>query len=579
MFGTSVTATVPSVPEGMDMGGAWSRPVRLSAGLLLVVAGVPALGTGTAGGQPAPRLQPYAGHEVSCNNATAAQLASCVTRLYTDDTGPYGQHAAGHVDLTPAAVPLVEGTTEQVGSWSVVADAQIGDVRLNAIHAILLPNGKVLMTAGSGNSSGGFAAGQFRTFVWDPAANLMQSVPTPSDVFCSGHSLLPDGRVLFWGGTRAYPVSGGHGYLGSARAFVFDWRTNGFQAVSSMHVGRWYPFGVTTANGDKVIGSGLDSVTGHLTSIVDRYRVAVNSWQVGPSRTLPLYATVLLARDGRLFYTGVEVFGRIGAGPGFWNSATNSYVSVPGFPAINCRDQGVAVLLYPAQAQEVMAVGGGCSTGVTRSTGLINLAAAGPRYVGGPSLPWSAMHLCGTDLADGTLFVSGGSDHNTNPRLDAAIYRFGAANWTLMAAPTVARMYHSSCLLLPDGRVLTMGSNVAPQFETRLEAFSPPYLYAGQRPTVNTALGALRRGGSYPISFTSQDGTLRGAILIRPAAVTHSSDPDQREIRIPIRVTAPGRVTLTIPTDGNIAPVGYYMLVVVDPQGRPSVARFVRLTP
>jgi hypothetical protein len=561
------------------MRGALSRPARLSAGLLLAVAGVSALGTGTAGGRPAPLLRPFAGHEVSCNNATAAQLAACVNRLYTDDTGPYGQHAAGHVDLRPAAVPQVEGSPERVGSWSVVADAQIDGVRLNSVHAILLPNGTVLMTAGSGNSSGNFAAGQFRTFVWNPATNAMQQVPTPSDVFCSGHSLLPDGRVLFWGGTKAYPVSGGHGYLGSARAFVFDWRTNRFQSVSSMHVGRWYPFGVTTANGDKVIGSGLDDTTGHLTSIVDRFRVAVNQWQVGPRRTLPLYATVLLAQDGRLFYTGIETFGRIGAGPGFWNATTNSYVSVPGFPAIDCRDQGVAVLLYPAQAQEVMAVGGGCATGVTGSTALINLRAAAPRYTSGPPLPWTAMHLCGTGLADGTLFVSGGSDHNTNPRLAAAIYRFPEPNWTPMAAPTVARMYHSSCLLLPDGRVLTMGSNVAPQFETRLEAFSPPYLYTGQRPTINTGLGSFRRGVSYSIAFTSDDGALRGAILIRPAAVTHSSDPDQRQIRVPLRVTAPGRVTLTIPADGNIAPLGYYMLVLVDRHGRPSVARFVRLTP
>jgi hypothetical protein len=516
---------------------------------------------------------------VSCTSATASQLAACVSRLYTDDTGPYGQHAASQADLTPAATPQVAGTTQQVGSWSVVADAQIGDVRLNAVHAILLPNGKVLMAAGSGNSSGSLAAGQFRTFVFDPATNRMDQIPTPSDVFCSGHSLLPDGRVLFWGGTKAYPVSGGHGYLGSARAFVFDWRVNQYRVVASMHVGRWYPFGVTLANGDKIIGSGLDGTVGHLTNIVERYQVAVNQWQVAPSRTLPVYATVVLTQDGRLFYTGIEVFGRLGAGPGFWNVATNSFAPVPGFPAIDCRDQGTAVLLYPAQAQQVMAVGGGCATGVTSSTALINLAAASPRYSAGPALPWAGMHLCGTNLADGTLFVAGGSDHNTDPRLAAAGYRPGAAGWTELASPTVPRMYHSACMLLPDGRVLTMGSNVAPQFETRLEAYSPPYLFAGQRPTLNTALGSFRRGGSYPVSFTSADGALREAILIRPAAVTHSSDPDQREIRVTVQVTSAGRATLTIPANPNITPVGYYMITLLDQQGRPSVARFVRVVP
>jgi hypothetical protein len=567
----------------MQLSG-WYRPARLLIGSLAAVAAVSTVSagsTGSAGGQPGPgpRPRPYAGHELSCANATAAQLAACVSRLYTDWTGPYGQGAAAGADLTPAATPLVAGPPEQVGSWSVVADARIGDVRLNAVHAILLPNGKVLLTAGSGNSPAGFAAGQFRTFLWDPATGAMRQIATPSDVFCSGHSLLPDGRVLFWGGTKAYPVPGGHGYLGSARVFVFDWRSNSYQAVASMHVGRWYPFGVTTANGDKIVGSGVNDSNGHLTNIVDRYRVALNQWQVAPSRTFPLYATMILAQDGRLFYTGIDTFGRIGTGPGFWNTATNGYVSVPGFPALDCRDQGVAALLYPAQAQRVMAVGGGCATGVTNSTGLIKLTATGARYASGPSLPWTGMHLCGTNLADGSLFVSGGSDHNSDPRLAAATYRFPAAAWTPMAAPTVPRMYHSGCLLLPDGRVLTMGSNVAPNFETRLEAFSPPYLYAGTRPTLDTALGSFRRGGSYPVAFTSADGTLGAAILIHPAAVTHSSDPDQREVQVPVQVTGPGRVTLTIPANGNIVPVGYYMVVLLDRQGRPSVARFVRITP
>src|SRR5262249_21453356 len=165
------------------------------------------------------------------------------------------------------------------------------------------------------------------------------------------------------------------------------------------------------------------------------------------------------------------------------------------------------------------------------------------------------------------------------PGLAAAPYRPGARSWTMMASPAVARMYHSSCMLLPDGGVLTTGSNVAPNFEPGLEAFSPPYLYRGRRPTINTAMGSLRRGVSYSISFSSEDGALREAILIRPAAVTHSSDPDQREIQVPVRVTSPGRVTLSLPANGNIRPIGYCVLVPRARQGRPPVARSVRLPP
>src|SRR5262249_56821238 len=109
------------------------------------------------GGQQARGTRAYGGQEVSCVDATSAERPACVTRLYPDDTGPYGPHAAGHVDVTPPDIPVVTGPPDQVGSWSVVADAQLDGVRLNAVHAILMPNGKVLLTAGSGNSPANFS--------------------------------------------------------------------------------------------------------------------------------------------------------------------------------------------------------------------------------------------------------------------------------------------------------------------------------------------------------------------------------------------------------------------------------------
>jgi hypothetical protein len=506
----------------------------------------------------------------------ADEFVACLARLFTDDTGPYGQHAAGHVSLTPAPAPRVSGPPEQVGDWRVVADARVNGTRINAIHAILMPNSTVLITAGSGNNPGNFRAGTFLTFVWDPATNTMTSVPTPRDVFCSGHELLPDGRVLFLGGTKAYPVSGVHGYWGDERAYIFDWHVNRYKVIPSMHVGRWYPFAVTDAHGDKIVGTGL-AQNGHLTNINEIYLVSLNQWRLLGKRPFPLYATVVLTADKRLFYTGVNVFGRSGIVPGIWSQAINAYRVVAGLPNLDCRDQGAAVLLYPAQAQQVMALGGGCATDTTTSTALVNLATAAPRYAAGPPLPHAAMHLCATTLADGTLFVSGGGNHNSNPVLAAEIYRPGGG-WTEVASPTVQRMYHSECMLLPDGSVATMGSNQSPSFESRIEVYRPPYMFAPSRPSIDTAVGAFRLGGTYTVSFSSQDGNLTDAMLIRPAAVTHSSDPNQRAIKVPLNVVAPGQVALSITSNPGIAPPGYYLLFVVD-QGIPSVARWVRLTP
>ena len=444
------------------------------------------------------------------------------------------------------------------------------------MHAILMPNSTVLMTAGSGNDPDNFSAGKFLTFVWNPATNKLISVPTPKDVFCSGHELLPDGRVLFLGGTKAYPVKGGHSYLGNERAYIFDWHVNQYKAIPSMHVGRWYPFAVTDAHGDKIVGTGLDQ-NGHLTNINEIYVVSLNQWRLIGKRAFPLYATMVLTADKRLFYTGVNVFGRTGVAPGIWSQATNMWQGVAGLPNIDCRDQGAAVLLYPAQAQKVMALGGGCATGTTTSTAIVDLATAAPKYVAGPPLLHAAMHICATNLADGTLFVSGGGNHNTAPVLAAEIYRPGGG-WTEVASPTVQRMYHSECMLLPDGSVATMGSNQAPNFETRIEVYRPAYMFAATRPSITTALGSIRLGGTYTVSFSSQDGKLTDAMLIRPAAVTHSSDPDQRAVKVPLNIVASGRVALSITANPGIAPPGYYLLVILD-QGIPSVAQWVRLTP
>jgi hypothetical protein len=51
-----------------------------------------------------------------------------------------------------------------IGRWSVLdLPAQY---RVNAIHAALLPTGKVLIVAGSGNIPVNFVAGSFKTLLW-----------------------------------------------------------------------------------------------------------------------------------------------------------------------------------------------------------------------------------------------------------------------------------------------------------------------------------------------------------------------------------------------------------------------------
>lgn len=513
---------------------------------------------------------------MDCTGASAEEIGACVGELFTNPNSTYSPgHVRTKAEQEPEVGPRIAPDAARAGAWQVVADAVVDGERINAVHVSLTPRSKVLITAGSGNDPNYFAAGTFLTFVWDPAANTMAKVPTPADLFCAGHMQLPDGRLLFFGGTAAYPDPA-RGFLGANFAYTFDDLSNQYAKLPPMHKGRWYPGGVADAGGNPVVVSGLDE-TGQLTDVNETYNIGLNQWHLLAPRLFPLYPQLMLAGNGKLFYTGVNVFGKVGVLPGIWNQGTNEWQPVDGLPDIDCRDQGVALLMYPAQAQKFIAIGGGCATGTTNSTGIVDLATAAPAYAPGPPLPFGSMHLCGLNLPDGSVFVAGGGDHNTSPVLRAALLRPGAPAWEEVASPGIGRMYHSACILAADGSVLTFGSDQAPNFETRIERYDPWYM-SEPRPAITELAGTFKLGGTYPVAYTSTNG-VKEAMLIRPSSVTHSSDPNQRAVRVPVTLLPDGRAELAIEANPGILPPGYYMLFLLDERGVPSEARFVQITP
>ncbi len=512
-------------------------------------------------------------HVTACSQKTIQDISRCVRQLYGPD-GPYGQNAAAHVDMRPGAMPMTTGDPAQVGAWHVLSQ----QVPINVVHTIVGPNGKALLVAGSGNNPQN--GGQFRTVVWDFATNTFTEVATPSDLFCAGQSLLPDGNVLVEGGTKAYPPNGQGGpWSGDNKAYVFNWSQMRYNAVPNMRVGRWYPSTVSLDNGDKLTASGLD-VHGDVTSTVEVYQPATNTWRQLPGRNLPLYANLFLTGQSKLFYTGVHTFSNGGITPGIWDPNTNTWQAVLGLPNPECWDQGAAVPLYPVQLQKIIAFGGGCTTSTSARSAIVDLGASHPAYSPGPSLAHSAMHICGLILPSAEIFKSGGgSGQNANPVLDAEIYQSWTSNgWRQVASPTVPRMYHSSCILMPNGSVATLGSNQGSFFERQIEIYKPWYMFQPNRPTIGGSGGTFQLGHTYNFSYTSSNGLI-DAMLIKPSAVTHSTDSDQRIASAAVQVTGTGKVDITMPGYGVTTPPGYYMLVLRDQRNVPSVARWIKLVP
>lgn len=487
------------------------------------------------------------------------------------------------------------------GSWEVLPY----ESPVRGVHSVLLHNGKVLLIAGSGNSPEMFKAGEFRTTVFDPATGTFTDVPTPADLFCAGHVQLPDGRVLVVSGNKAYPdPNGGADYRGLKASYIFDPVTNAYTRTNDPQDGHWYPSATILGNGDVLSLGGLGEDS-RGTVVTEYFDTSAGRW-LSRNETKQtwsfwgLYPSMILLQDGRLFYTGSHVFGDNlpGGGAKLYDYGTGAITDVPGLQDKNQRDQSASVLLPPAQDQRVITMGGGNNQNAiaaNRYTDLIDLKVPNPRYTAGPLLPQGTktgrvpqsgaegkMYVSAVILPDGKVFETGGALYNrADPVYEASMFDPAADTYTPgMAVDPVPRGYHSSAVLLPDGRVLAVGDNPGNgSFDMRLSLYSPPYLHTGAaRPRITSV--AHQRWAYGTAQRITVDGPVTRASLIRPAAVTHSSDPNQRSVDLPMTVVREGMtVDLNLTSNPNLAPPGWYMLFVTDANGVPSHARWVEVGP
>jgi hypothetical protein len=175
----------------------------------------------------------------------------------------------------------------------------------NPVHASVLPDGSVLLMAGSGNNPAAFAAGSFRSYLFYPDTCATYQLPTPGDLFCSGHAMLPNGNILVAGGTKRYDP-----FQGLRTSYEYDWVNKQFVRVASMAGGRWYPGATQLGSGDVFVLSGLNG-TGALNTQPEVYHYRTRTWSAAAyKRSVPTYAHMLPTAGGRLFFTGVGLADR-----------------------------------------------------------------------------------------------------------------------------------------------------------------------------------------------------------------------------------------------------------------------------
>jgi hypothetical protein len=360
-----------------------------------------------------------------------------------------------------------------------------------------------------------------------------------------------------------------------------------------MTTGRWYPTQVTLGDGSVLTLAGLGA-DGRRTSTAQRF--ADGAWTPdqhppvrddlapGQRQSWPLYPGLHLLADGRVFFSSAHTFDDTPP-PGIWDLTENTMRGVPGLAEPAQTDHAMSVLLPPAQDQKVMLLGGGNDRGslATARTAVVDLDEPDPRFTATTPLDVQKMYVSAVILPDRTVLETGGArksaDYGEDYVYSSQIYDPVAGTWKKGADHKLPRGYHSSAVLLPDGRVATFGNNPPNKaFDHRIEIYTPEYLTKGERPTITSVTDTMYYGGSYPMT-TTQAAPIKHVSLIRPIAVTHSVDANQRLVDVPFTVREDGTLDLSITDNPNLAPPGWYMLFATDENGVPSVASWVKVGP
>ncbi|HEY3086617.1 MAG TPA: hypothetical protein VGJ59_00960, partial [Jatrophihabitantaceae bacterium] len=425
-------------------------PARLGVTLIATVA-ITAL---VAPGAGAHEIMTAAGHAAE----DAVTLTAAQEKAFDAHT-----RAVTAIDARWAAASVADAP-QDVGQWGPVVDWPVVGV-----HVALLPNGKVLAY----DSIGDHATESYpvqdhtRATVWDPATGTQTpvTVDTGFNIFCSGLAHLVDGRMFMAGGNKDQQLNG------IVQTHLFDPATNLWSLGPNMMGGRWYPTVTPLNNGEMLITSGRVD-TPEVRMLSGGLRALSTA-----SLSLPLYPWMDVAPSGQAFYSGPDQTLRTlnTTGTGTWQTLGQR-------DTIN-RDYGGHALF---DVGKELIAGGGASTKDAR---IVDMNGATPQISTTAPMAFGRRQHNLTVLADGTVLATGGNSSGAGlVDLNAGVYPAELWNpaggqWRTLAAMQITRQYHSTALLLPDGRVLSSGGGICGTCDQvgylgkNAEIFSPPYLF------------------------------------------------------------------------------------------------------
>jgi len=502
-----------------------------------------------------------------------------------------GSALAGSGSTPTAAVAAANPDPTTMGRWS---DPFV--IPVVGVATVLLHTGNVMFWSydpvdyhNPANSKNGVA------YIWNPGSRTGYNIPPPENIWCAGQTILSDGRVYAAGGNLRYPdpnaPAGSTNWAGTLTNYTFNPLNELWAKQPDMVRGRWYPTVTQLADNRVVITSGMDETgSGAITNAVEVLTPDPNINGIGTIQVVSthnasgLYPLQFLLPSGQVLEAGPNAASSFQLNPVTWNWSNLPRMKSDHYYLGN----GISYTdASPAQPRQVIMVAGG-------HTEKIPLAAN--EWLDGfnPALGWNTYPAWQTPrhnantviLPDGTLLTVGGNKGlygYENAEFSTELYSRPAIDttgtWLKLAPHTIQAAYHSTAILLPDATVLLsqddMDYSAQAAFQHKAQVYSPPYLFKGPQPKITAAPTNVGYGQSFVVSTDRSDMT--SAVLVAPGATTHGNDMHQRAIKLRVQPRTNG-LTATIPSSSALVPPGYYMLFVMDSQGIPSVAKFVRVS-
>lgn len=494
---------------------------------------------------------------------------------------------------TVATVTIVDNDDPaRVGAWGPPIDMPTNSFPVVPIHINLLPTGKVLLWDRGAPFDTAFGGTDGFPYIWDVDAGTFTRTPFHGyDLFCAGHALMADGRLFAPGGHIADGV-------GEAKASIYDPAANTWTRITDMNAGRWYPTVTMLGNGDLLVEAGTVDIATDVNKTAQIWQIAGSTWRnltgaAAQHGVFPAWANyypfMYLAPNGKVFNAGPQKMARYldTTGTGLWADVAAS--------SLDYRDYGTSVLYADGK---IMIHGGNIPEGYaqpsifattatiypSRVTEVINLNDATPTWRAAAPANTGRRHGTAVLMPDETVFLCNGS---SSPGFNLASGKVLMAEqwnpvtevWTPMAPNVRYRGYHANAFLLPDGRVVaTGGGHPNPPddlAEPSAEIYSPPYLFRGPRPVITSAPANVTYGEQFTLT-TPDAASITNVVWIRPGNTTHAFDQNQRINRLAF-TAGNGQLTVTAPSDPNLCPPGHHMIFILNTNGVPAVAKFVRL--